>query len=90
MKDEALLRRELFELEDALEVLNRRLALIGNHLRFSGRVADPDALAAARGDALARMDRLMTRMRAVEGQLHQAGLAARAGAGAILAVPANL
>jgi hypothetical protein len=90
MKHEAELRRELFELEDTLEILTRRLALIGDHLRFSGGVADPNALAAARDDAVLRMDRLMTRMRAVEGQLLQAGLAARSGTGAVRAVPANL
>ena len=50
----------------------------------------PEALEAARDDALARMDRLMTRMRAVEGQLLQAGRAARSGFKGVAAVPANL
>jgi len=36
------------------------------------------------------MDRLMTRMRALEGQLLEAGRAARSGAQGVAAVPANL
>jgi hypothetical protein len=90
MKVEAELRVEWMELDEALEVLTRRIALIGNHLRFCEVLADPEALEAARDDALARMDRLMTRMRAVEGQLLQAGRAARSGFKGVAAVPANL
>jgi hypothetical protein len=90
MKLEAELRLEWMELDEALEVLTRRIALIGNHLRFCEGLADPNALEAARDDALARMDRLMTRMRAVEGQLHQAGRAARSGSKGAAALPAHL
>jgi hypothetical protein len=69
MKVEAELRVEWMELDEALEVLTRRIALIGNHLRFCEVLADPEAL---------------------EGQLLQAGRAARSGFKGVAAVPANL
>ncbi|MET0742159.1 MAG: hypothetical protein ABWY78_02195 [Microvirga sp.] len=90
MRAEAELRQEWVELDEALEVLTRRIALIGDHLRFGTAVADPRALEAARDEILRRMDRLMTRMRAVEGQLLQAGRSAWPGDGGAMVAPAHL
>ena len=68
---EISLRRELVELAERQQDLDRRIADALNRKRFS---ADPGTVAKAEEDErtlLTELDRLLTRTRAVEGQLLQ-------------------
>jgi hypothetical protein len=65
------LRQELMSLEQRMSLLDRQLADALHRLHHS---KSPDLVEKAAQDEkvyLAQLDRLMTRMRAVEGQLHQ-------------------
>jgi hypothetical protein len=68
-EDQARLRSELHRLDERQIELDRKLRDAACRLRFCG---DPDGLRQARADErehLAALDRLMTRIRAVEAKL---------------------
>lgn len=69
MFDEAKLKAELLDLHERRQVLDTKIREVENRLRFS---RDPGAVEVARQDERTRiteMDRLMTRLRAVEAKL---------------------
>ncbi len=71
MFKENQLRQEFLDLERAMRLLDRRLAEALQRIRHGSSV---DQIEKARQDEkilLSELDRLMTRMRAVEGQLLQ-------------------
>ena len=65
------LRQEYHDLEDRLWKLDRRLADAINLVKHASTTADLEKARQEEKAILAQLDRLMTRMRAVEGQLLQ-------------------
>lgn len=69
MSDEAALIRELRRLYDEYQKLNRRIAHAHQRQRFSPDPSDSRQAVEDEQRLLSEIDRLMTRMRAVEGHL---------------------
>jgi hypothetical protein len=67
----AELHQEYHDLEDRLWKLDRRLADAINLVKHASTAADLEKARHEEKAILAQLDRLMTRMRAVEGQLLQ-------------------
>ncbi len=65
------LHQEYHDLEDRLWTLDRRLADAINLVKHASTTADLEKARQEEKAILAQLDRLMTRMRAVEGQLLQ-------------------
>ena len=65
------LRQEYYDLEDRLWKLDRRLADALNGVKHASTAADLEQARQDERAVLMQLDRLMTRMRAVEGQLLQ-------------------
>lgn len=65
------LRHEYHDLEGQLWTLDRRLAEALNRIKHASTAADLELARQDEKDALLKLDRLMTRMRAIEGQLLQ-------------------
>jgi len=69
MSEEAKLIAELRRLYDDYEKLNRRIANAAHRQRFSKDSADVEQAVRDEKAFLVEIDRLMTRMRAIEGHL---------------------
>jgi beta-lactamase class A len=69
LSEDARLRQELRELDEKRTQLDRRIADAVNRQRFSPDRADAEKARDDERKHLAEMDRLMTRIRAVEGKL---------------------
>lgn len=69
MSEEADLIRELRRLYDEYQALNHRITDAGHRRRFSKDPIDTDQAVRDEQNLLAEIDRLMTRMRAIEGHL---------------------
>ncbi len=69
MGEEAELIRELRRLYDEYQALNHRITEAGHRQRFSRDPADTDRALKDEQRLLVEIDRLMTRMRAIEGHL---------------------
>jgi hypothetical protein len=65
------LRQEYHDLEGRLWTLDRRLADALNRIKHASTAADLDLARQNEKEVLLQLDRLMTRMRAIEGQLLQ-------------------
>ena len=68
---EIQLQKEFLELEQRMRLLDRQLADALQRIRHSSSMDCVDAAKLEEKRLLAELDRLMTRMRAIEGQLLQ-------------------
>lgn len=71
MFKESQLHQEFIELEQRMRLLDRQLADVLHRMRHSGSDEHVEQARQDEKRLLAELDRLMTRMRAVEGQLLQ-------------------
>jgi hypothetical protein len=68
---ETQLQKEFLELEQRMRLLDRQLADALQRIRHSSSMEAVEAAQQEETRLLAELDRLMTRMRAIEGQLMQ-------------------